>query len=331
MKNAIINLQYTTIKDPLPDFIYNGLKKFSDEANTYHPQPEELINKLSNKHSVPLEMIYLTAGIDEAIQIFAKAYGSNAYVFTPTYVVYTDVEEFGGNLTRIPSVTGNDFIINAGEIEGASLIYLANPNNPSGFTSKDKVINLIENNKKAIVCIDEAYGEFAPELSVIDHLRKFDNLVIFRSFSKDYGMAGNRIGYFMAHPDIINVVKNKTQWSNVSYLSVGAALIALGNEQYFIKMRNKIHLRRKEFIKFLEELGFEYLPSKINAVLLKFGSKDEGIKFADYIKSNNIIFNHGNGNANMGLDESNIRFSIGTEEQMAKLKEVIKKYHEYHK
>ena len=326
MADEVINLQYTTIKDPLPDFIYDGLREFSNNANSYKPQPKELVERLAKKHNLPFEMIYLTAGVDEAIQIFAKAYGQNAYVFTPTYVVYSDVEEFGGKLTRLSSIEGDEFKIKTDSFEGATLIYLANPNNPSGFTPKDKVIELIENNKDSIICIDEAYGEFAPELSVIDQIQKYPKLAVFRSFSKDYGMAGNRIGYFMAHPDITGVVKNKTQWSNVSYLSVGAATIALDHEDYFKKVRNDIHKRRDEFMKFLDEMQLKYLPSRINAVLLRFENKEKGIKFAKFLKNNNFVISHGNGNSNIGLDESFVRISIGNENQMNTLKETIKKY-----
>jgi histidinol-phosphate/aromatic aminotransferase/cobyric acid decarboxylase-like protein len=130
-----INLQYTTIKTPLPDFIYKGLKKFSKNANAYHPQPPELVEKLAKKFNLPTEMIYLTAGIDEAIQMLIHTYGKNAYVFTPTYIVYADVEEFGGKLTRINSIKKTDFIISSNKILDASIIFLANPNNPSGFTT----------------------------------------------------------------------------------------------------------------------------------------------------------------------------------------------------
>lgn len=326
MDQDVINLQYTTIKDPLPDFIYEGLAPYSKGANAYRPQPPELIERLAKKHNVPKEMIYLTAGADEAIQMLALAYGQNAYVFTPTYVVYTDVEEFGGKLTRIPSVNNGEFKVKTDKLTAASLIYLANPNNPSGFTLKEDVIGLIENNKEAIVCLDEAYGEFTPELSVIDQLKKYPYLTVLRSFSKDYGMAGNRIGYLMAHPDVINVVKNKTQWSNVSYLSVGAAMIALDNEEYFKRMREGIHNRREDLTNFLNEVGLRYLPSRINAVLLQFDSKESGTKFAGFLKSNNFVISHGNGNSNIGLDESYVRISIGNETQMNKLKEVIRKY-----
>lgn len=139
MSTDKINLQYTTIKEPLPDFIYNGLATYSKNANSYKPQPAELIDKLAKKHNIPSEMIYLTAGIDEAIQMFILAYGQNTYVFTPTYVVYSDVKELGGKLNPVASLENNEFLIKTEKISDATLIFLANPNNPSGVTSKEKL------------------------------------------------------------------------------------------------------------------------------------------------------------------------------------------------
>lgn len=325
MPHNKINLQYTTINNPLPDFIYEKLESFSKNANAYHPQPVELVEKIAKKHNLPAEMIYLTAGIDEAIQMFAKAYGQNAFVFTPTYVVYSDVEEFGGSLTRLFSLENNEFKIKTDTIPNASLIFLANPNNPSGITPKESVIQLIKNNPNAQVVIDEAYGEFADE-SVIDQVKKYPQLTVLRSFSKAYGMAGNRVGYIIAHPEVVAVVKNKSQWSNISYLSVGAAITALDHEDYFEKMRNDISERREEFSAFLQSSGYTVIPSKINAILLKCVSEEEGAKLADHLVKNNFIFNHGNGNSNIGLDSSFIRIAVGNKEQMQTLKETLQKY-----
>lgn len=325
MNSDSINLQYTTIKTPLPDFIYAGLESFARTANAYHPQPMELIEKIALKNNLPKEMIYLTAGIDEGIQMLAKTYGQNAFGFTPTYVVYSDVEEFGGTLTQLYSIENNEFKIQTNTIPDSTLIFLANPNNPSGITSKENVLTLVKNNPQAKVVIDEAYGEFA-DLSVIDQVKKYPHMIVLRSFSKAYGMAGNRIGYIVAHPEIINVVKNKSQWSNVSYLSVGAAIMALDHEDYFQKMRDDISKRRDEFCEFLHGSGFTVLPSKINALLLKFTSEDQGKKFAAYLSSNNFIFNLGNGNSNIGLNNSFIRIAIGNREQMQQLMTVIQKY-----
>lgn len=320
--NSIINLQYTTIKDPLPDFIYEGLREFSSGANLYRPQPEVLIEKLVQKHHVPGEMIYLTAGIDEGIQMFAHAYGKQAYVFTPTYVVYTDVEEFGGKLTRIPSIKHEQYAIDPSKKTDATLIYLANPNNPSGFSSQETIMKLVKNNSHAIVVIDEAYGEFA-DLSVIDQVRKHPHMAVLRSFSKAYGMAGNRVGYIIANKPIIDVVKNKSQWSNVSYLSVGAAVAALEHEEYFAKMRKDINVRREGFIHFLKQRGYHVIPSRINAVLLKFPSEKEAEKRIRHLKSHNVIVSSGNGNSNIGLDNTFVRIAVGNEEQMNTLKKLL--------
>lgn len=322
MDSQTTNLQYTTIKDPLPDFIYEELKKYSKNANFYHPQPPELIEKLASKHQLPPEMIYLTVGADEAIQMLALTYGQNAYVFTPTYVVYADVEEFGGKLTRLYSIKGTEFIISTNKINDASLIFLANPNNPSGFTPKDKVLKLVKNNPQAIVVIDEAYAEFA-NLSVIDQAKNYPQMVVLRSFSKSYAMAGNRIGFMVASPKIIAKVKPKSQWSNVSYLSVGAAVAALKHEAYFAKIRKGINTTREEFISFLKEKNLPVFPSKINAVLIKFGSIKEAGRFADYLNQNNIIVSRGNGNSNIGLDDSFVRIAIGNPKQMTKVKKII--------
>lgn len=317
-----INLQYTTIKDPLPDFIYEGLKEYARNANLYHPQPIELVEKLARKHNLPREMIYLTAGIDEGIQMLALTFGQNAYVFTPTYVVYSDVEEFGGRLTRLDSITGTDFIISTDRINDASLIFLANPNNPAGFTPKEKVMELVNNNRDAVVVIDEAYAEFA-DLSVIDEVKNHPNLVVLRSFSKSYSLAGCRIGFAVASPETIKKISPKTQWSNVSYLSVGAAITALDHETYFVKLRQDIDKRREELRIFFKERGLQVFPSRINAVLLKFSSDDEAVRFVDYLGSNDIVVSHGNGQSNIGLDETFVRIAIGNQEQIDQVKKAI--------
>lgn len=326
MASEQINLQYTTIKDQLPDFIYQGLQEFSMNSNGYKPQPEELIEKISTKFGVASDYVYLLAGADEGIQTFARLYGNDSYVFTPTYTVYSDVKTFGGKLTEVYSIKNNKFEIDSKTIPNASLIYLANPNNPSGFTTKDKAIELIKNNSSSIVVIDEAYGDFAPELSVMDQIEKYKNLAVLRSFSKGYGMAGNRIGFVVANPEIISKVRDFTQWANVSYLSVGAAMVALDHEDYFKKMREEVAIRRAKFMKLLSDNDFSILPSKINAVVIQFDGEQSGTKFFEYLGSNNIVVSHGNGSSNIGLNKSFVRIAIGTEEQMNVVGKIIGTY-----
>jgi len=175
--NSLINLQYSTIKTPLPNFIHQDLKTFSQNANLYQPQPQELINKLAQKHQLPQEMFFLTAGIDEALQMFAIAHGQNGFIFTPTYTVHADIKEFGGHLNQIKVISKNKYQVPTQKIPKATLIFLANPNNPSGFTSVQDVIKLVKNNRHCPVVIDEAYAEFA-DLSVIKHVPKNKTVVL---------------------------------------------------------------------------------------------------------------------------------------------------------
>ncbi len=325
MNSPTINLQYTTINESLPDFIYEGLKPYVQLSNTYHPQPIELREKLAQKHKVPVEMIFLTAGIDEAIQMFAKTYGEHAYTFSPTYIEYKNVNDLGGSLTEVPSLIDGAFQISTELIPNASLIFLANPNNPVGITSKEKVLELVQNNRSAQVVIDEAYGEFA-EVSVISEVSNHQNLTLFRSFSKAYAMAGCRVGYFVSHPQTIEKVRSKTQWSNVSYLSIGAALIAMDHEEYYVSMRKTIRERRDVYRKRIADLGFTILPSHINAILLQFPTVEEGTQFVQYLGEHQIVVSHGNGGSNIGLDHSFVRIAIGSESEMDFLFNSMRQY-----
>ncbi len=325
MYDQKINLQYTTITTPLPDFIYEGLKEYSKNANGYRPQPQELIEKLALKHKLTKDLLYLTAGADEAIQMLALAFGKKTCFFTPTYIVYNDTNDFFANVTAINALKENDYVIPTEKITDATLIYLANPNNPCGYTTKEKVIELVKNNPQAIVAVDEVYAEFA-DISVINEVKNYPNLAVLRSFSKSYGMAGNRIGFITANPEIIAKVKTKAQWSNVSYLSIGAAMTALDHEDYFKQIRDGVNERREDLLKFLTQKGFQVFPSKINAVLIKFTSEVEGSKFAQYLTNNNFIISHGNGNSNFGLDKSFVRISIGNDVEMKLVANIIEKY-----
>lgn len=325
MNSAVINLQYTTIKTPLPDFIYHDLYDYCKKSNLYHPQPPELIEKLAQKYKLSPQMIYLTAGIDEALHLLFLAYGQSTYIFVPTYIVHSQVEMFGGKLNQIKAIQGNDFMVPVNKIDSATLILLANPNNPAGFTAKEKVTRLVKNNPQVLVVIDEAYAEFA-NLSVIDQLIDCPNLVVLRSFSKAYASAGARVGFMAAAPTVISKIKGKSQWCNVSYLSVGAAISALNHENYFVQIREEINRLREKFVTFLKNHQFLVFPSRINAVLLKFTSQQEATRFVNYLSQANIIVNQGNGNSNVGLDDSFVRIAIGTSEQVNQIKKIISSY-----
>lgn len=320
-----VYLKFTTLTTPLPDFIYEKLYMYSRNANSYHPQPKELLTKISTRHNLPEEMIYLTAGADEAIYLFGLACGKSVYTFTPTYVTYDEIRAIGANVHVVHALEEDKYHISTQTIPDATLIFVANPNNPFGFTAKEKIIELIENNPHAIVVIDEVYAEFA-DLSVIDLTVTYQNLAVIRSFSKSFGMAGNRVAYVVTNPTTLQLIKSKTQWASLSYLSAGAAIVALDHEDYFLNLIKEVSERREKFQMFLQDSGFSILPTRINAALIKFPSEEAGTRFFNYLLENNFVTSHGNSESNIGLDKSFVRISIGTDEEMQQLQEVISKF-----
>lgn len=280
---------------------------------------------LADKHKVPIEYIHLTAGADQAIMLLGIVFGQDTHIFTPTYISYGDVTSFGGKITEHYSLNDNNYTVSTETKTGASLIFLANPNNPAGITKKDDVINLVDNNPRAIVAVDEAYGDFTEE-SVAGDVLQHKNLVVIRSFSKAYSLAGFRIGYVIADPEIIRRITFESTWFNVAFTSVGAAIAALQHEEYFHKIRQDIISERSITETALSGSGYAVIPSHINAVLLKFDDEQQASQFVSKLKDAGIVVNHGNVGSNLGLNKTFVRISIGTIELMKTFHSIVAKF-----
>ncbi|RJR16289.1 histidinol-phosphate aminotransferase family protein [Candidatus Microgenomates bacterium] len=320
--NQQINLQYTTIQQPVPGFIYENLLPFIRKSNAYHPQPKELIVKLSQKHQLPENYFFLTAGIDEAIQMIIRKFGDETHIFTPTYGVYNDAKIFGKKVIAHNSLGDHHYEIIPKQYRSASLIFIANPNNPCGETDQEVIREIITKNPQAITVVDEAYADFV-NYSMIADVDKYINLAVMRSFSKSYGLAGFRLGFIATQPQIIEKIAPMTQWANVAYVSVGASLTALDYESYFSKMRQELMKLKHDFVTFLTDQKFPVIPTKTNAVLLHFTSENKAREFVDHLHNHEIIVNHGDGNSTIGLDKRFVRITIGTHDQMNYVKKII--------
>ncbi|MBI3619958.1 histidinol-phosphate aminotransferase family protein [Candidatus Roizmanbacteria bacterium] len=322
MKDPIIDLKFTTIQEEVPDFVYKSLKKYIVRCNTYYPQPLFLRNSLSRVFNLPSsDWVLLTNGVDEALRISLEAFGKNAHLFTPTE--YTTAFQFCPYLTTHYSLIDDRYQIDTSLINGATFFVLANPNNPVGYTHKASIVELLKNNPQAIVAIDEIYGEYAPKLSVVDLLPKFNNLIIFRGFSKSYGLAGIRLGYILGKPDLVKKLMEKTTWSNVSYLSCGIGQIALEHKEYYAKLRLTILKRKKGLTKLLEKRKLKIIPSLINTITLKFPSVKDATQFVQYLAEKRISVNQGEGGGKVGNDDTLVGFVVGTSAQTDSLRKAL--------
>lgn len=323
--NSSINLQYTTIQEEVSDFIYQGLAKYIKDCNTYYSQPNFLRETIASKFKLPSpEWVFLTNGVDEAIRICVELFGNSTHIFTPTE--YSTLHQFCPSVITHNSLKNNLYSISSDKIENASLMIIANPNNPIGYTEKETVVQLLDNNPQTIIAIDEIYGEYAPHLSVVDLLQKYNNLVVFRGMSKSYGLAGIRIGYILANPAILKKISERATWSNVSYLSCGAAQVALEHEDYYLGLRNSILERKKNIVGLLEKNEFSGIPSLINTITIKFDTENNASHFVKSLQKEKILINQGESGGKVGVDNSYVSFVVGTENQMKMLTDsIIKK------
>jgi len=318
-----IDLQWTVVHHPLPDFIVEAVNKVITSSNLY-PLPEELEHLLEKKHKLEKGQVIVTAGADYSLLTLGLLYGKNSHMFTPGYNGYLDIEKFPGyKVTQHDSMQDGSYIISTDKIPNASLIYVTNPNNPAGFTGRDRVLELVKNNKQAHVIVDEAYGEFAPELSVIDEVNNHKNLTVVRSFSKAYAMAGMRVGYTISNKKVIKDMDTSASYFAVSKPSLAAAISALKHEDYFKQVRQEVINERIKTEEYLKHQGYKVVDSKYNGILIKFPTVKEATAFLNKAKKNNILIDQGSGDANVGLSGEYIRVAVGNPSEMKKFRDIL--------
>ena len=165
-------------------------------------------------------------------------------------------------------------------LEDTAVVWLANPNNPTGtFCPADALEAFLKRvPERVIVVLDEAYNEYLPSDRRYDSvrwLRRHPNLVITRTFSKAYGLAGLRVGYALAHAKVADVMNRVRQPFNVNTIAIAAAVAALDDMEFVAKSfaENLAGLRRLE--QGTRELGLEYIPSFGNFITVRVGRAAE--------------------------------------------------------
>ncbi len=243
---------------------------------------------LSKKLSVPSEMITLGNGSNDVLDVIARAFlspGREAIYSEYAFIVYAIATQSVSATARVAKAIpdhldgayGHDLSAMAQLVsDKTSVIFIANPNNPTGtWIDPDELEAFIKKiPSNIIIVLDEAYGEYldigqCPETT--QWIKKHPNLVITRTFSKAYGLAGLRIGYSVSHPDIANLLNRVRHPFNVNSLGLVAAEAALKDEAYIEQSRilNKAGLKQLE--RGFKQLGLNYIPSVGNFISVEFG------------------------------------------------------------
>jgi len=203
------------------------------------------------------------------------------------------------------------------------MIIISRPNAPIGnLIARDIIEKLCET--ECIVVVDEAYTEFSEE-NVCDLIPKYENLIVSRTFSKAMGLGGIRLGFIVAHPEVVGYVNRIRVPENISVLTQAAALAALEDAAY-IRTNTQLVIKSREY--FQNEIsqvpGIRVFPSKGNSVLLNVDNTGKTAKeFVQHILEKGYIVRNLSGGRNLP-GEGFVRVTVGTQEDMENVAEIIK-------
>jgi histidinol-phosphate aminotransferase len=237
---------------------------------------------ISAKYAVPQEWITLGNGSNDILELAAHALlapGQSAMYAQYSFVVYALATQAVGATAIV--VAAQDFghdlaAMSAAITADTRLIFIANPNNPTGTFLSAAALEafLASVPPEVVVVLDEAYNEYlAPEhqYDSIAWVRKYPNLLVSRTLSKAYGLAGLRVGFGIAQPALTDILNRIRQPFNVNSLAQAAAVAALNDSAYLAETARLNRVGYEQFTKAFDALGLHYVPSFGNFVLVKVG------------------------------------------------------------
>lgn len=312
--------------------VAKSLTEVLDEVAIYPDgYATELRFKLAEKLGVHENELIFGNGTDEIIHMISRCIlmpGYNSIMATPTFPQYKrNVVIDGATPIEVPLVNGrHDLETMASKIDDKTkVIWLCNPNNPTGeYIRKDELVDFLNKvPSQVFVVLDEAYIEYvtAPDFPDAQELQKtYKNLIFTRTFSKIYGLAGLRIGYAVADPDIIRMLEPAREPFNVTRLSQKAASVAVDDQAFIEACRDKNRNGLQQYYEFCHAYNVKYFPSEGNFILIDIN--ESGDKLFDFLLKRGYIVRSGEA---LGYPNG-VRITIGNEEQNAAIIELLKEY-----
>ena len=301
--------------------------RYPDAGGTY------LRQKLAARHGVEMDQIVLGAGSTELIQLLCHIYlerGQTGLTSEGTFVMFSlAVRAAGGAVVQAPL---KDYAYDLDALaerldESVRVVYLANPNNPTGTmvtaAETDRFLARVPEN--VLVVLDEAYCDYVerPDYShALDSVRAGRYLMVLRTFSKAHGLAGLRVGYGIGHPEIVDAVNRLRSPFNVSSLALVAAEAALDDSEH---IRRSLESNRRGlacFARELPRLGLRAVPSVANFVYCETG-RDAKEDFKALLRLGVIVRPMGF----MGMPRG-LRITVGTEEENRRVLEALARLQE---
>ena len=295
------------------------------DANAYY-----LKRRLAQKLAIGEDQITIGNGSNDVLDLIARSFlqrGVEAVFSEYAFMVYAMVTQACGADGRVAPAMPADSAMPYGHdlqamhdliSEHTRVVFIANPNNPTGtWLNADELLAFIDSIPEHIaVVVDEAYFEYVEYDDYPDCLQwlpRFPNLIVTRTFSKIYGLAGLRIGYAVSSPQLCELFNRVRQPFNGNSLALAAALAALDDDEFVARSRECNRLGLESMQRWFDDHGIEYLPSAGNFITVRFGDRSPQI-YQDLLERGIIV----RPVANYGMPEF-LRISVGTAEQLERL------------
>ncbi len=264
--------------------IFDEARRITDVREYPLGRLDLFVKSLSKYLKIPSNMICVGNGSDQILDLILTNFATQkTKVLTsdPTFGFFEErCKLYSIPTIKIPFSDKMTLDIEQfkAKIKNADILYLDSPNNPTGFQFNKKELENLIRNFSGLIIIDEAYGEFS-DYSLVMMTKKFNNLIVVKTLSKAFGLAGLRLGYFVANKEIVDVFARVIQYPYpLNSIAIESGRIALEKSQKIKEIAERIKSERIRIIQTLQKIGtFEVFDSKANFVLFDAKGADSRV------------------------------------------------------
>ncbi len=288
--NEASKIENELLKDLLKFFVHHNIKL------NWYPDTDNaiLIKEIANYVDLPVENIQYFGGSDAALEYICRTFVTTkdrVVVLGPTYdnfrvyaescggkiIIYLNKDPFTKDINRL-----NKFI----NLKNPKVVYIVNPNNPTGIIYEvDEIEFMLKKFSKTLFIIDEAYYEFCG-ITCSKLVKKYDNIIITRSFTKAFALGGFRLGYILAPSYIIEAINKIRVGKNINIFAQVAGILALRNKKYMEEYVEEVKKSKEILTAELKNIGFNVVNTYANFILIKVKDPQQFTKLLE----KNLIF-----------------------------------------
>ena len=314
-----IYLDYSCLNSPPPASFTAELRKSVSRVNDY---PDTTYAKarsaVAKRYGLKSESVCLGNGEDELIDLITRAYGQRVLIPTPTFGQYASAAKRARSGYRMVDCLGPDgFCLERLEpyLASSSLVWICNPNNPLGLSIPLPHLFKLARQNRALIVVDEACLGFSKP-GVMAMTKRLRNVLVLRTFSKNFGLAGLRIGYAVGASEHIARLESMRQPFNVNRLAELAVPLAFKFEKSFQRRYEKMVRLRESFTSRIKLLGFDFYPSQTGFVTLRLENSNNAKSLFRHLASHNIHTLAPQNHEFSGMPPNCLRITIGSPSQM---------------